>query len=381
MAKHILIFIGSFNIGGTTTSLSSLLSVIDPNKIQFDVFAFNHTGVLEKQLSNCTILKTNPWLSGSSAGMSRLCKARYALVKLLEKLFIHRRETFDKICSNIGAIELNTRKYDAIVSFQENIAHRVAIIPAKYRISWIHCDYSRFLSMVQERTDVKDERNVYEKIDKVVCVSEYAKNNFAGIYPEFTSKIVAIHNIINVEEICKKSQEPINDSVFSVEKFTIVSCGRLDPVKQFHLIPRIAANIKTRGGDFNWFIIGGGDDVEKKRIESEIEAYNVKEQVYLLGSKNNPYPYLAKADLYVCTSVSESFPMVVNEAKALRVPVISNSFPSVFESIEEGADGYVVGMEEIGNKILEIINKPIVIEQCRIDNRNIENQVYGLFKA
>lgn len=379
MAKHVLIFLGSFNIGGTTTSLSSLLSVIDPNKIQFDVFAFNHTGVFEKQLTNCTILKTNPWLSRSSAGMSRICKARYAFVKLLEKFFIRKRDAFEKICIVIGAIELNTRKYDAIVSFQENITGRVSKIPAKRRISWIHSDYSRFLSMVQERTGVKDERSAYEKIDRIVCVSEYAKNNFAEIYPEFISKIVAIHNIINVEEIHRKAQEPIDDSTFSAEKFTIVSCGRLDPVKQFHLIPRIAAEIKKQGSDFNWYIIGGGDDVEKKRIESEIEAYNVKEQVYLLGSKNNPYPYLAKADLYVCTSVSESYSMVVNEAKALRVPVISNSFPSVFESIEEGADGYVVGMEEIGNKILEIINKPIVIEQCRIDNRNIENQVYELF--
>ena len=94
----------------------------------------------------------------------------------------------------------------------------------------------------------------------------------------------------------------------------------------------------------------------------------MEDTVILLGPKTNAYPYIAKADLYVCTSESESFPLVVNEAKALSVPIITNNFPSVYESVEEGIEGYVVPLDAMPEKIADFMDKPLKVPACRIDN-------------
>ena len=73
--------------------------------------------------------------------------------------------------------------------------------------------------------------------------------------------------------------------------------------------------------------------------------------------------------------------MVVNEAKALKVPVICPDFPSVFESVEEGLDGYVVPIDRMPAKIAEMMETPLKIEKCRINNELILQQVYKLFEA
>jgi glycosyltransferase involved in cell wall biosynthesis len=99
-----------------------------------------------------------------------------------------------------------------------------------------------------------------------------------------------------------------------------------------------------------------------------------------LGEKQNIYPYIAKANLYVCTSLSESFPLVVNEAKALNIPVISNNFPSVRESIHDGIDGYVVPLGSMASKIVDLMNNRHSIQAFNIDNEEIVNKLYNLFE-
>ena len=239
----------------------------------------------------------------------------------------------------IGGKQIHSDEYDALIGYDESMARLISYFPAKKRINWIHSDYRRF-------AQGRDETKYYDKIDAVVCVSYFVKGVFSEVYPQYADRVYAIHNVINVEDIRKKAQEAIDDSRFTTDVYTIVSCGRLDPVKQFLLIPGLAAQMKDEGAKpFRWYIIGGGNDAEQQAIESEIVKHNVQDTVSILGMKKNVYPYIANSDLYVCTSSSESYPMVVNEAKALLIPVISNSFPSVAESIRNGVDGVICTME------------------------------------
>ena len=77
----------------------------------------------------------------------------------------------------------------------------------------------------------------------------------------------------------------------------------------------------------------------------------------MLGQQESIYSYLARCDLYVSTSISESFPMIVNEAKALSIPVISNDFPSVRESINEKTDGIICNYENMAQCIVDTMMK------------------------
>lgn len=378
MKKKVLFVMPQYEIGGITVSLYSFLSMIDPNRLQVDVFASPH-GPYKGKMPNCKELPENIWLSYP------MIKENFA-VRLFQIVVYGLRFGLSKIRINtfpllywIGGKSIHSDKYDAVVCFSEGMAYMVCSFPAKKLVQWIHCDYKRHL----EDNNPKFERYAYKRYDTVVCVSDFVKGVFSEIYPEFASKAIAIHNVINVEDIRAKAKSIEDlDEQFKTDTFTIVSCGRLDPVKQFSKIPKIASEIMAKTDKaFRWYILGGGFPEEQKKIEMEIEKYGLGNTVILLGQKNNVYPYIAKANLYVCTSQSESFPLVVNEAKALCVPVISNQFPSVYESIEESVDGFVVSLEKMSEKIIDFMDNPLVINLCRIDNTDALEAFYKVFEA
>lgn len=356
-------------MGGTLASLNSLLSVLEGKDLKVDIFAMLHKGDFYGRLPNCTILGENAWLSHEVFHRSALVKAFVKLKLVLRKLFEHVGIDLYALYNYIGGKQIHSDEYDAVIGYDETMARIICRYPAKKRINWIHCDYRRY-------AQGKDETKYYDRIDEVICVSEFAKNVFTDIYPQYKDKVKTIHNVINVDLITQKAKESIDDKRFVTERYTIISCGRLDPVKQFSKIPKIAAKIKEQYQlPFRWYIIGSGIEAERQQIEAEINSNGVTDEVVMLGLKSNPYPYLAKADLYVCTSVSESFPMVVNEAKALCIPVVSNDFPSVKESLRDNVDGFICTIDEMANTIVKASQKTWVLDNsyyCEHNARIVE---------
>lgn len=371
--KNILIIVNNLNIGGTVSSLYNLLSMIDTNMVSVDIFARNMVGSFQGNLPNCRFLPENMWLSYT-------LHTKGLIQRLINRFLLYFRKVFQLlgidmfyIYNLIGGAQFHTNEYDAVIGFDESLTKYISSLPARKRIIWIHCDYRRY-------ANGKNESKYFNKIDKIVCVSKYAKEMFCEYYPLLKNKTIAIYNVVNVRNLYDKSQIPIDDVHFNNDVFTIVSCGRFDSVKQFHLIPGIANEIRNiTKCPFCWYIIGGGNDIIRKHIQDEIARYNVFEYVKLLGVASNPYNYMSESDLFVCTSLSESYPMVVNEAKALGVPVVCNTFPSACESVNHGVDGYIFKIEDMPRVIASQIEKPRKFTITSPDNKLILNQFYSLF--
>jgi|LSQX01.1.fsa_nt_gb glycosyltransferase involved in cell wall biosynthesis len=377
MKKRILFVLPSYEIGGTTKSLYSLLSMIDPERLDVDVFATHNTGPYKGKMPNCIELPMNIWLSypyvGGNFFIISFQTIVYGIRFFLSKIHINSLP----LIHWIGGKSLQTEKYDAVVSFSEGLAYTVSAFPAKKLIQWIHCDYKRHL----EWNNSSFERYAYRRYDKIVCVSEFAKRVFDEIFPEFSNKSIAIHNVINVEDIVAKSKDDSDlDSRFDSNQFTIVSVGRLDPVKQFILIPEIVAKLKKLSDrDFKWYIIGGGFPEEREKIEIKIRNFGLHENIYLLGQKTNVYPYIMRADLYVNTSISEAYSIVNNEAKALQIPVVTNNFECVYETIINNIDGVIIPIENMAEEIATIINTNKTYMITSIDNQEALRKIYNLF--
>lgn len=358
--KKILIVVPSFNVGGTIVSLNSLLSLIDTSKYKIDVFALNRSGEYLHRLPNCTILPENVWLSYTTHNLGVVKKTINKIIRIIRAICRRLSWSCESLFCKLADRRVKFQQYDTVVNYAESVADIVCHYPVKRRITWIHCDYKRYLTLVNGKNETK----AYQVYDNVVCVSDFAKGTFMECMPQMESKTVAIHNVINEEDIKQKAKAPINDERFKTDNYTIVSAGRLDPVKQFHLIPQLAADIKRETDKkFVWYIIGGdrGFSEYVDRIKQDIERLDLSEQVVLLGEKSNIYPYMAKANLYACTSLSESFPLVINEAKALGIPIVSNNFGSAAESIEDGIDGFVSALEDgsFYEKMLSLLSEQI----------------------
>ena len=76
----------------------------------------------------------------------------------------------------------------------------------------------------------------------------------------------------------------------------------------------------------------------------------------LVGEKDNPYPYVKKADLFVLQSYYEGKPMVIDESIIIGTPVLVTDYNSAKEQVSKNI-GYIVENDEnkIYEKIIEII--------------------------
>ena len=174
----------------------------------------------------------------------------------------------------------------------------------------------------------------YEHSRSIVTVSDSIKSQFAQALPKYADKLTVIPNITDVEVIRRKSSEM---SVEYPDGFNIVSCGRLDPVKGFDLAIEACKLLINEGiNNFHWHIIGGGPiEAELKKAAADSGA---GEHIVFYGMQQNPYPYMANADLFVQPSRFEGYSLSIMEALALGLPIVATK-AAAGEQITDGVNG------------------------------------------
>lgn len=379
--KKILIVLPSFLNGGTNTCLRSLLPVLKKRGLEMDVFAITNRGPnLINTLKYAKVLD----FSGNHIGNSRtdaLKGLAAKFVKSLKKILCAMGLDISSIVFKRVATRLEKNDYDLIISFQEGYTTRLcSYFKSTPKIAWVHCDYERYL----QASNSKPENKIYSGFFKIVCVSDFTKNQFKK-YIYTCHDVVSLHNIMDVEEIRVKAQEPIGDKRFFFDGIRIVSVGRINVVKRFTEIPKIVSRLKELGlNNFKWYIIGDGDEEEKVSLVGKIKKYGASE-VVLMGNQDNPYPYIANADLYVLTSSTEACPCVLNEAKILHTPIVSTDFGSVGEFLTDNVNGIVAPINTIAERIFEYLKSPSKYElmnnniaNYRYSNQNIEKKLFKI---
>ena len=149
------------------------------------------------------------------------------------------------------------------------------------------------------------------------------------------------------------------DKVSELKNKVIISVGRLEPVKGFPDLIDVFAIFQKDHPEWSLKIVGKGS--QEELLRNKIRAMNLQDKVFLIGEKNTEE--LAEeyynASLYVMTSYSESFGLVLLEAASFGLPLIAfDSAEGAKEIIQNGQNGYLIqnrNKEEMSNKIEEII--------------------------
>ncbi|MBR5781896.1 MAG: glycosyltransferase [Bacteroidales bacterium] len=352
--KKVLIVVPNCGTGGVLASLIALLNSSFVRRYHVNIFIMNAYGVM----INPTIAKydigCNYWTSKvysyvrNTHGMNRIVLLGY---KIIFKIPWIGKRIIDYIdLSTIRRIE--KFEYDCVISFQERVSQEfVSKFSNPQKIAWIHCDYSRIF------TNETDEMKILSNYTKIVTVSKYTQQSLCELLPKLKDRIVVIYNIMDYDVIRIKANKTIDDNRFSTDYYTIISVGRISSVKQFEKVPLVANSLKSKGYSFRWYIIGGVNDTSaSEKLNKAIEDNKMQDVVICLGNKLNPYPYFKAANLLVSTSLSEACPMVFNEAKILKLPIVTNCFGSSYEFIEDGQDGRICTIDQMADVIGEIIS-------------------------
>ncbi len=365
--KKLLIVVPSFGHGGTNRSLWNLLNSRIEKEYDVHIVSMDHRGAYKEKFSRYNLLPESAFLKAlmplnSSKGVDKLIRV---LSKVFYKLILGGEK--QKLYKMVGE-KLAKHKFDIVISFQEGTATEFAsYIPAGKHIGWVRCDYSNYLRLAKK----DDEADIYERYDNVVCVSKYTAKVFSNYYPGISDRVVAVYNIIDTKGIIETSLQKTDDERYNTDLFKIISVGRMDAVKRFACIPEIARKLKERNCRFKWFIIGDGG-TEAPKVKDEIEKNGVSECVILLGAKNNPYPYIAGADVLVCPSITEACPNVVNEAKILHIPVVAADFASAPEYIKNGENGIISSIDNLYDALLNMYSNKELYDAIKSEINKFE---------
>ena len=208
--------------------------------------------------------------------------------------------------------------------------------------------------------DRKLESKSYNKIDKIICVSNDSKKSVENLYPELKAKIEVIYNPIPKEEILKNGLKESN--IYSIEKVNLITVGRLNKQKGYDILLKTHNELLKEGLDYNLYILGEGE--ERKKLEQYIKDNNIEKNTFLLGFKENPYPYIKEADIFISSSRYEGYPLVICEAICLEKPIIATKCTGPNEILEGGKYGLLAEVESV-ESLRENMKKLISSEELR----------------
>lgn len=350
--KKILICSHAMELGGAEKALLGLLDTIDTNKYSVDLFLMRHSGELLKYIpNNVNLLPQNAKYAMLAVPMSKLFKkGRFfiLLLRLLAKTTAFFRKKQLKL-EGKNSIELeyshkftacampkiNDNKYDLAISFLTPHYFVDKKVKAKRKVAWIHTDYSNV------KIDVKSELKMWSKFDNIISISDDVTKSFVKIFPSLKDKIIIIENIISksyidslVNEFTVENEMPSDGSI------KLLSIGRFGHAKNFDNVPEICKSIIDAGLNVKWYLIGFGSD--EQLIRQKIAELDMRDNVIILGKKENPYPYIKACDVYVQPSRFEGKSIAVREAQILQKPVIITNFATANSQLNDGVDGIIV---------------------------------------
>ncbi|MEV5111709.1 MULTISPECIES: glycosyltransferase [Bacillus] len=373
MKKDVLFVINNLNCGGAEKSLISLLNTMDYSRYNVDLFLFKHEGLfLNKIPKQVNVLEEPPEYQlfdmpikaaimkclrqgRLDIALSRVC-AGYIFKSEKNKARCEQRvwRYLSKSLQNIS------KKYDVAIGYLEKnpVYFCIDKVNANKKIGFIHTDYDK-LGM-----DPNIDRGYFRSLDHIVTVSEECANVLKQRFSIYNDKIGVIHNIVSPSTINKMSQEKVDLERKGVK---LVSVGRLSHEKGFDLAIEACKNLVGDGYEIKWYIIGEGEG--RGKLEKMIEENHLQDHFLLLGLKENPYPYIREADIYVQPSRFEGKSIAIDEAKILHKPIVVTNFSTAKDQIKNEENGLIIDMD--AHPLSEGIKKLIHNEELR--NKLIKN--------
>jgi glycosyltransferase involved in cell wall biosynthesis len=127
----------------------------------------------------------------------------------------------------------------------------------------------------------------------------------------------------------------------ALDEKVVVAAGRLGRQKGFDRLLRSWARVI--GDHPGWQLKIFGSGVDMKPLRRQIRRLGIEDSAQMMGFTSNLHEEMSRASLYVMSSRKEGFPMVLLEAMAVGLPVVSFDCPTgPRDIIREGVDGHVV---------------------------------------
>lgn len=166
-------------------------------------------------------------------------------------------------------------------------------------------------------------KRMFRKASAVVSVSNVLRHEMIMKWHIESTKVVTIENPYDIVEINTQAEGKMNEAEadFYASHRVIVALGRLTKEKGYIHLLNSFYHVLLDQKDAGLVIVGEGS--ERECLEKRVKELGIEENVMFCGMKQNPFPYLKNAQVFVLSSITEGFPNVLVEAMCCGRPVIA----------------------------------------------------------
>lgn len=354
MKKKLLFLIPNLAHGGAERVLVNLVNNLDRQKYDVTVQTLFDVGV------NKQCLLPHIHYIG---GYKKHIRGTTTLMKLFSPKILYRFWIHDD--------------YDVLISYLEGPTSRIiagCTERSKKKIAWLHIELNTPHQSAIGFRSPKEAERLYNTYDRLVAVASSVREVFLKSLP-LTVPVDVLYNTNETNMIIEKSKLPTTDNRFAVDGIKVCSVAKLVSTKGFDRLLNVHKRLIDEGIRHTVYIIGIGE--EEPNLRRKIREYGVEDSFILLGFKENPYQYVSRCDLYVCSSRREGFSTAVTEALIVGTPVVSTDCSGAKELLGEHDEyGLVVENSEEGiyQGMKKILTEPELLSYYKV--KSIERGRY-----
>lgn len=247
-------------------------------------------------------------------------------------------------------IELRESDYDEVLCFKDgfysimfsrlNLPKFLWIQNHPFRRDYVGKSVKEWFAFKLNKLQIDRMTASFDRFDRVICVSDTSRRDYIDIYHGGTPKreIEVLYNALDLSGIEKRAEEPINLPIPEGVAFIVVI--RLSYEKTVERVIFAAERLKSEGYRFEVRILGDGAEYDKLKVL--LAKHGVEDRVTMYGRVDNPFPYMKRADWFLCPSSRESFALTLLESMSLGTPVITTECGGPEDVIGHGQFGILV---------------------------------------
>ena len=334
----------TMEVGGAEKVLSSIVARIDKKRFEPILILLERRGPFLERIP--------PEVRIIELGHSRASKAFGAIISALREL------RPDIVISSIAYLNIVVGIAMYFVGGNTKLIVRETTLPSK----------TKFLSSKLLQKFIV--RSAYRNASVLVCQSKAMAEDSISFYRVPLTKIRVIGN--PVEENFRHAKTDGSTERLPSKKFSLLAMGRLNRLKNFHLLIRSFALLDK--DLFSLRIVGEGE--EESSLRQLVSDLRLSDFVEIVPFTQAPAVFMAEADALVLSSRSEGFPNVAIEALACGTPIVATSCNGVMnEIVFDGFNGYVSATdtpEELAGCIKSI-------REIKVDREAIKEDVVTRF--